>query len=85
MYNLSLPHLCAALLVVPFSLMVHLRLTTDSKMHLALYCVVPYIAACVDISGMVLLGPFSPPFASKSFDTCSKAAKQVLMDTQVIY
>ena len=44
----------------------------------------PYIAACVDISGMVLLGPFSPPLAGKSFDTCSKAAKQVLSDTQVI-
>ena len=29
---------------------------------LALYCAVPYIAACVDISGTVLLGPFSPPF-----------------------
>ena len=50
-----------------------------------LYCVVPYVVACVDISGMVLSGLFSPPFARKSFDTCSKAAKQVLMDTQVIY
>ena len=50
-----------------------------------LYCAVPYIAACVDISGTVLSGPFSPPFAGKSFDTCSKAAKQVLMDTEVIY
>ena len=50
-----------------------------------LYCAVPYVVACVDIIGMVLLGPFSPPFAGQSFDTCSKAAKQVLTDTQVIY
>ena len=32
---------------------------------------------------MVLPGPFSPPLAGKSFDTCSKAVKQVLTDTQV--
>ena len=31
------------------------------------------------------MGPFSSPFAEESFDTRSKAAKQVLMDTQVIY
>ena len=36
----------------------------------------PYIAACVDVSGMVLSGPFSPLLAGKSFDTCSKAAEQ---------
>ena len=49
-----------------------------------LYCAVPYVVACVDVSRMVLLGPFSPLFARKSFDICSKAAKQVLMDTKVI-
>ena len=54
------------------------------RVSLALYCAVPYVAACVDVSGMVLLGLFSPPFARKSFDTCSKAAKQVLIDTKVI-
>ena len=50
-----------------------------------LYCVVPYVVTCVDISRMVLSGPFSPPFAGKSFDTCSKATKQVLTDIQVVY
>ena len=28
----------------------------------ALYCVVPYIAACVDVSGTVLPGPFNKLF-----------------------
>ena len=48
-----------------------------------LYCVIAYIAACVDASRTVLLGPFSPPLAGESFDTYSKAAKLVLADTQV--
>ena len=50
-----------------------------------LYCAVPYVVACVDISRTVLLGLFSRLFARKSFDTCNKAAKQVLTDTQVTY
>ena len=50
-----------------------------------MYCAVPYVVTCVDISRTVLLGPFIPLFARESFDSCSKAAKQVLMDTQVIY
>ena len=49
-----------------------------------LYCVVPYVVACVDVIRTVLSEPFSPAFAGKNFDTCSKAAEQVLMDTQVI-
>ena len=47
MYNLSLPNLCATLLVAPLSLK-----STDEIPH-ALYCVVPYIAACVDVSRTV--------------------------------
>ena len=39
--------------------------------------------ACVDISGTVFWGPFSPPLARESFDTCSKAARLILADTQV--
>ena len=51
MYNLSLPKLCATLLVGPLSL-------ADSEAlprvtDFALYCVVPYMAACVDVSRMV--------------------------------
>ena len=60
-----------------------MRLTL-TKTACTVLCV-PYIAACVDISRTVFLGPFSPQFSSKRFDTCSKAAKQVLTDTQVIY
>ena len=37
--------------------------------------------ACVDTNG--ILGPFSPLLAGESFDTCSKAAKLILVDTQV--
>ena len=43
MYNLSLPELCAALLVDPLSLSHAVILTS-------LYCAVPYILACVDVS-----------------------------------
>ena len=54
-------------------------------MRSTLYCVMAYIAACVDASRTVLLGPFSPPLARESFDTCSKAAKLILADTQVFF
>ena len=50
---------------------------------LTLYCVVAYIAACVDTSRMVFLGPFSPLLARESFGTCSKAVELILVDTQV--
>ena len=50
MYNLSLPKLCATLLVDPTTAAGEstgeCTLTTD----FALYCAVPYIAACVDVS-----------------------------------
>ena len=91
MYNLSLPNLCA----VRSSLWA-LRLPTvdlhwrdahwqmlNAECAPTLYCVVLYIAACVDAIRMVLLGPFSPPLAGESFDTHSKAAKLVLVHTQV--
>ena len=29
-----------------------------------MYCAVPYIAACVHVSGMVLSGPFSVPLST---------------------
>ena len=81
MYNLLLLNLCAMHSSLP---------TVDpysavgpGKMGCTLYCVMAYIVACVDASRMVLLGPFSPPLAEESFDTCSKAAKLVLADTQV--
>ena len=32
----------------------------------ALYCALAYIAACVDISGMVLFGPFNRPTANRA-------------------
>ena len=85
MYNLSLPNLCAMC-----SSLRALRLPTVTecvklsvRVSLALYCVVLYIAACVDTSRTVLLGPFSPPLAGETFDTCSMAAKLVVADTQV--
>ena len=49
-----------------------------------LYCAVSYITACVDISRMVFRDRSVLRLLGKSFDTCSKAAEQFLMDTQVI-
>ena len=86
MYNLLLPNLCAMC-----SSLRALRLPTvdlysaaePDKMCSTLYCVVAYIAPCVDASRMVLLGSFSPPLAGESFVTYSKAAKLVLADTHI--
>ena len=75
MYNLPLLRLCATLLVAPLSLEPTGRVPCDCVNGLtlfALYCAVLYIYG--------ILGPFSPPFARKSFDACSKAAKQVLIN-----
>ena len=47
MYNLSLPDLCATLLGAP------LLLESTGGITLALYCAVPYMAACVVVSGTV--------------------------------
>ena len=47
MYNLLLPDLCATLLGAPLSL------ESTGGITLALYCAVPYMAACVVISGTV--------------------------------
>ena len=55
MYNSSLPNLCATLLIgplCPVHLIVRVIVST-------LHCAVPYIAACVDVSGTVLSGPFT--------------------------
>ena len=58
MYNLSLPKLCATLLVDLLCLQGRAgMLLTDSRT--VLYCAVPYIIACVDVSRTVSLGPFS--------------------------
>ena len=86
MYNLSLPNLCAmhsSLRVLRLPTVDPYSAVEPGEMRPTLYCVMAYMAACVDASRMVLLGPFSPPLAEKSFDTCSKAAKLVLADTQV--
>ena len=56
MYNLWLPNLCATLLVAPLSLASACEMSATAP---ALYCAVPYIAACVDVRGTVLLGPFN--------------------------
>ena len=53
-----------------------------SDPHHTVLCGALY-TACVDASGTVYLGPFSPPLAGESFDTCSKAARLILADTQV--
>ena len=47
MYNLLLPDLCATLLGALLSL------ESTGGITLTLYCVVPYMAACVVISGTV--------------------------------
>ena len=47
-YNLSLQNLCATLLVDPLCVRGYWR------MHPPLYCAVPYVVACVDVSRMVL-------------------------------
>ena len=44
-----------------------------------------YIAACVDASRTVILGPFSPLLAGESFDACSKAVELILVVTQVFF
>ena len=33
---------------------------------IALYCAFPYIADCIDVSGMVLSGPFNRPTANRA-------------------
>ena len=90
MYNLLLPNLCAmhsslrALrlpTVDPYSAVVPGGMLAGKCTHTVLCDA--YIVACVDTSRMVLLGPFSPQIAGESFDTCSKAAKLILVDTQV--
>ena len=61
MYNLPLPKLCATLLVDPTALLESLLMTdwpidwllTDWLTDFVLYCAVPYIAACVDVSRTV--------------------------------
>ena len=50
MYNLSLLKLCATLLVDPLLLVLVLEC---DWLTVALYCAVPYIAACVDVSRTV--------------------------------
>ena len=52
MYNLSLPKLCATLLVDP------LCLQGWGGNAPTLYCAMPYIIACVDVGRMISLGPF---------------------------
>ena len=69
MYNLLLRNLCATLLVGPLLLTVNSGLRPDAIwltdwLSIAMYCAVPYIAACVDVSGMVLSGPFSVPLST---------------------
>ena len=51
MYNLSLPNLCATLLVSLLCLRVYWRLLCYKMSVSTLYCAVPYIATCVDVSG----------------------------------
>ena len=48
MYNLSLPNLCATLLVDPTALLESVLANVST-----LYCVVSYIVACVDVSRTV--------------------------------
>ena len=49
MYNLLLPKLCPTLLVDPTALLESLLASALSLTDLTLYCVVPYIVACVDV------------------------------------
>ena len=53
MYNLLLPKLCATLLVGPTALLESVLVSVLSLTDLALYCAVPYIVACVDVSRTV--------------------------------
>ena len=66
MYNLSLPNLCDTLLVGPLYYGVLARLLSTQMMFFILYCAVPYITPCVDVSGTVLSGPFM--YISYKFD-----------------
>ena len=52
MYNSSLPNLCATLQVDPLCLRGYWQNAPT------LYCAVPYLVACVDVSRTVLSGPF---------------------------
>ena len=61
MYNLSLPNLCAmhsSLRVLRLPPVDPYSAVGPGEMHPTLYCVMAYIAACVDASRTVLLGPF---------------------------
>ena len=53
MYKLLLPMLCATLLVDPTALLESLLANALWTTDFALYCAVPYIAACVDVSRTV--------------------------------
>ena len=48
MYNLPLPNLCATLLTDVY------QSNASSANVPALYCVMPYVVTCVDVSGVVL-------------------------------
>ena len=56
MYNLPLPKLCPTLLVASQLSWSNAQVQMQNANVPALYCVMPYIAACVDVSGTVLLG-----------------------------
>ena len=61
MYNFSLPNLCATL-VGPFSLTVFWSSAQAGKLLAnapTLYCAMPYITACVDVSERYFTGPFN--------------------------
>ena len=68
MYNLSLSNLCATLLNAPLSL------ESTCGITLALRCAVPYMAACVVISGTVFWDHSSPNILPPSlvcYSTCN--------------
>ena len=68
MYNLSLPKLCATLLVDPTALLESLLVNVLSLTDFALYCAVPYIVACVDVSERYF-GTVHFPLLNNRFDS----------------
>ena len=82
MDNLPLPVLmCYAL--KPYALRLPTA-TADGLLMLLSHCTVRCFIYCLCRRWYnSILGPFSPPLAGESFDTCSKAVKLILVDTQV--